>query len=186
MRNRLVVGVIATLGLFTAVAAAGPGQAAQADAGPVLVPQAVQAPDVPGKAGAAGDACTAPTPDPSGTVKTYAWIHCYTPAQIAAAYGVDALHAAGNLGAGQTIVLLDAYGSPTARQDLQKFHDTFFPALPSPDFDVVYPQGPPDFQNAATATVRACPARARRPAGRVRPPWTSSGLMRSRPGRTSC
>jgi subtilase family serine protease len=147
MRNRLVAGAIATLGLFTAVAAAGPGQAAQADAGPVLVPQAVQAPDAPGKPGAAGDACTAPTPDPSGTVTTYAWIHCYTPAQIAAAYGVDALHAAENLGAGQTIVLLDAYGSPTARQDLQKFHDTFFPALPSPNFDVVYPQGPPDFQN---------------------------------------
>ena len=147
MRNRLVACAIATLGLFTAVATAGPGQAAQADAGPVLVPQAVQAPDAPGKPGAAGDACTAPTPDPSGTVTTYAWIHCYTPAQIAAAYGVDALHAAGNLGAGQTIVLLDAYGSPTARQDLQKFHDTFFPALPSPDFDVVYPQGPPDFQN---------------------------------------
>jgi len=93
MRNRLVVGVIATLGLFTAVAAAGPGQAAQADAGPVLVPQAVQAPDVPGKPGAAGDACTAPTPDPSGTVTTYAWIHCYTPAQIAKARASVALEA---------------------------------------------------------------------------------------------
>ena len=44
MRNRLVACAIATLGLFTAVATAGPGQAAQADAGPVLVPQAVQAP----------------------------------------------------------------------------------------------------------------------------------------------
>jgi hypothetical protein len=38
MRNRLVVGAIATLGLFTALAAAGSGQAAQAGAGPVLVP----------------------------------------------------------------------------------------------------------------------------------------------------
>jgi subtilase family serine protease len=60
---------------------------------------------------------------------------------------VDALHAAGNLGAGQTIVLLDAYGSPTARQDLQKFHDTFFPTLPNPNFDAVYPFGAPDFKN---------------------------------------
>jgi len=147
MRNRLVVGAVATLGLVIALAAAGSGRAVQAAAGPVLVPQAFQAPDVPGKAGAEGDACTAPTADPSGVVKTYAWIHCYTPVKIAAAYGVDALHEAGSLGAGQTIVLLDAYGSPTARQDLQKFHDTFFPTLPSPDFDVVYPQGKPDFRN---------------------------------------
>jgi subtilase family serine protease len=147
MRNRLVASAIVTLGLLTALGTAGSGLAVQVAAGPALVPLAVQAPDLPGKAGAAGDACTAPTPDPSGVVKTYAWIHCYTPAQIAAAYGVNALHAAGNLGAGQTIVLLDAYGSPTARQDLQKFHDTFFPALPNPNLDVLYPQGRPNFQN---------------------------------------
>ena len=146
MRTRLLAGSIMTLGLVAAVVAAGPGTAVTA-AGPVLVPHAVQAPDAPEPVNAAGDACTAPSPDPSGTVKTYAWIHCYTPAQIAAAYGVDALHASGNMGAGQTIVLLDAYGSPTAAQDLQTFHDVFFPSLPDPDFDAVYPQGRPNFQN---------------------------------------
>jgi len=133
--------------LLAALVAFGPSLVATAAPAPVLVPRALQAPDRPAARSAAGDACTAPTPDPSGIVKTYAWIHCYTPAQIAAAYGVDALHAAGNLGAGQTIVLLDAYGSPTARQDLQKFHDTFFPSLPGPDFDQVFPVGAPDFKN---------------------------------------
>jgi subtilase family serine protease len=147
MRNRLAAGVILALGLLVILGLTGPVLAVQAPAGPVLVPRAVEAPDRPARAGAAGDACTAPTPDPSGHLQTYAWLHCYIPAQIAAAYGVDALHAAGNLGAGQTIVLLDAYGSPTARQDLQTFHDAFFPTLPNPNFDAVYPQGTPNFAN---------------------------------------
>ena len=54
MRNRLVAGAVATLGLVAALAAAGPGQAARAAAGPVLVPQAFQAPDVPGEAARRG------------------------------------------------------------------------------------------------------------------------------------
>jgi subtilase family serine protease len=147
MRKRFVAGAAVSLGLITALTAGGGGGVAGAAPGPVLVSHAVEAPDLPTTPGAAGDACTAPTPDPSGVVKTYAWLHCYTPAQIAAAYGVNTLHAAGNLGAGQTIVLLDAYGSPTAAQDLRTFHDTFFPALPAPDFDAVYPFGAPGFAN---------------------------------------
>jgi subtilase family serine protease len=146
MHKRRVVGIVGSFGLLVAAALAAPATA-QAGPGPVLVPQAYEAPDLPGKAGAAGDACTAPSADPSGVVKTYAWLHCYTPAQILAAYGVDALHASGNMGAGQTIVLLDAYGSPTAKQDLQKFHDTFFPNLPNPNLDTVFPSGKPNYSN---------------------------------------
>jgi subtilase family serine protease len=147
MRSRRhLVSAIGALGLLAGAALSAP-PAALAAAAPVLVPQALEAPDVPGVAGAAGDACTAPTPDVSGTVRTSAWVHCYTPAQIASAYGVDALHAGGTMGAGQTIVLLDAYGSPTAREDLQTFHDTFFPSLPDPNFDAVFPAGRPDYTN---------------------------------------
>jgi subtilase family serine protease len=68
-------------------------------------------------------------------------IHCYTPQDITAAYGVDAVHAQGDEGQGQTIVLVDSYGSPTAAHDLQVFHDTFYPNRPDPDFDQVHPQG---------------------------------------------
>ena len=64
---------------------------------------------------------------------TFGEFHCYAPDQIAGAYGVDKLHAAGLMGQGQTIVLVDSYGSPTAANDIQFFHDTIFPKLPNPN-----------------------------------------------------
>ncbi len=74
-----------------------------------------------------------------------ALIHCATPADIRAAYGVDKV---ADDGSGQTIVLVDSYGSPTAAQDLQTFHDTFFPTLPNPNFTQVFPNGKTDFSNS--------------------------------------
>lgn len=75
--------------------------------------------------------------------------HCYTPQDIRSAYGVDrvASLASGepNYGQGQTIVLVDSYGSPTAAADLQHFHNTFFPSLPDPNFQEVYPLGNPPY-----------------------------------------
>jgi subtilase family serine protease len=91
-------------------------------------------------------ACVSPAP-----VHTYAWLHCYTPQQIRAAYGVDALGntttGTGLLGQGQTIVLVDSYGSPTGANDLKAFHDAFYPNLPAPNFTAVYPNGAPDYKN---------------------------------------
>jgi subtilase family serine protease len=69
------------------------------------------------------------------------FLHAYTPADICAAYGVDALHAEGWTGQGQTIVIVDSYGSPTALQDLQIFSTTF--GLPAPDLTIIYPDGQP-------------------------------------------
>lgn len=103
----------------------------------VLKPMAVEAPDSPVVPNAA-PACTSPAP-----VHTSGSFHCYTPDQIAAAYGVDKLHAAGLMGQGQTIVLVDSYGDPTAAQDLKFFHDTFFPNLPDPNFTQWTPLGNP-------------------------------------------
>ncbi len=98
-------------------------------------------------------ACTSPDP-----VHTYAWYHCYTPIQIRSAYGVNSIAdpTSGNgsgqtLGQGQTIVLVDSYGSPTAANDLKFFHDTFYPNLPDPDFEELYPQGKPNFANPVSA-----------------------------------
>jgi subtilase family serine protease len=112
-------------------------------------PFSLQAPDTPGVPAGGSPACTAPTPDPSGHTKVYPFFHCYTAQDITAAYDVDSVHAAGDMGQGQTIVLVDSYGSPTAAQDLKMFHDTFYPSLPAPNFDQVFPQGAPDFQNTA-------------------------------------
>jgi subtilase family serine protease len=93
-----------------------------------LTPLVVEAPDTPVVPNAT-PACTSPAP-----VHTSGSFHCYTPADILGAYGVDKLHQAGLMGQGQTIVLVDSYGNPTAAQDLQFFHDTFFPNLPNPNF----------------------------------------------------
>jgi subtilase family serine protease len=86
---------------------------------------------------------------PDGT--DVSWFHCYTPQQIRAAYGVNQVAALPNghpdYGQGQTIVLVDSYGSPTAAADLLHFHNTFFPTLPKPSFRQVFPQGHPQYHN---------------------------------------
>ena len=59
-------------------------------------------------------------------------LFCYRPAAIRQAYGIDKLIAAGLDGTGQTIVIIDAYGSPTVEQDLAAFDGIFgLPAPPS-------------------------------------------------------
>lgn len=71
-------------------------------------------------------------------------LYCYTPPAIRAAYGVNGLLASGAAGAGQTIVILDAFGSPTIRSDLQIFDNLFgIPAPPS--FKIVTMPGTPPF-----------------------------------------
>ena len=77
-------------------------------------------------------------PTPSQCVATFG-LACYTPQEIHTAYDVPS-----NLtGLGQTIVIVDAYGSPTIRQDLATF-DTVF-GLPDPTLNIIYPDGKPAF-----------------------------------------
>lgn len=64
-----------------------------------------------------------------------------TPAQIRTAYDMWPLYANGIDGKGQTIVIVDPFGSPLIRQDLQHFDASFrLPAPPS--FRVITPAGP--------------------------------------------
>jgi subtilase family serine protease len=64
-----------------------------------------------------------------------------TPAQLAAAYNLGPLRARGIDGAGQTIVIVDSFGSPTIGRDLAAF-DTAF-RLRAPAFlHVLQPAGP--------------------------------------------
>ena len=68
----------------------------------------------------------------------------YTAAQVSAHYGLPAVYATGNQGQGQTIVLVDAYGSPTIQADANSFSKMMgLPALGASNFSVVYPDGPP-------------------------------------------
>ncbi len=63
-------------------------------------------------------------------------IHCYQPAQLQKAYDLAPLFASGITGAGETIVIVDAFGSPTIQSDLQTFDATF--GLPDPPSLKIY------------------------------------------------
>lgn len=64
---------------------------------------------------------------------------CYGPTQIRAAYGVDQLGNRGLDGTGQTIVIVDAFQSPTITQDLATFDQLF--GLPAPQLNIIAPDG---------------------------------------------
>jgi len=88
-------------------------------------------------------ACQRPAPDN----QVSAYVHCYAPDQLRTLYGLKPLTASTTDGAGQTIVLVDSYGSPTAAQDLAFFAKTL--GGPAPNFEQVFPGGTP---NTAGAT----------------------------------
>lgn len=142
--TRKRIGVVAVgVAALTLLAATG-GTARPAAAAASAAPLAIRAPGGPVKlqarwlsrqreAGWSG--CTAAGGN----------LHCYLPSDIRQAYGVDQLPEQGD---GQTIVLLDSYGSPKAAEELQAFHDAFFPDEPNPDFQQVFPLGQPNYSNA--------------------------------------
>ena len=66
---------------------------------------------------------------------------CYEPAQLRKAYNVDPLLTAGLDGTGRTIVIVDAFGSPTIEEDLRTFDRAF--GLPDPpSLKIIQPAGP--------------------------------------------
>ena len=76
-------------------------------------------------------------------------ISCYRPAQIQKAYNLQPLFDHGLNGTGRTIVIVDAFGSPTIQHDVHVFDQTF--GLPDPpSFRIIQPVGavPPFDPNA--------------------------------------
>lgn len=75
-------------------------------------------------------------------------LFCYGPGAIRTAYGVDTLLAQGFDGTGQTIVIIDAYGSPTLEADLAAF-DAVFGLPPPPSIQQIHMPGstPFDFKD---------------------------------------
>ena len=68
----------------------------------------------------------------------------YTAAQVRQHYGMSSLYASGLKGDGKTIVIVDAYGSPSIQQDANLFSKEMgLPALNDANFQVIYPAGPP-------------------------------------------
>jgi len=70
--------------------------------------------------------------------------YCYGPYAIRKAYGADVIQSKGITGAGQTIVIIDAFGSPTAAADLAQF-DAAYGLPPPPSFTVIHMPGSKPF-----------------------------------------
>jgi subtilase family serine protease len=68
----------------------------------------------------------------------------YTPAQLQKAYGLTGLYNKGWDGTGQTIVIVDAFGSPTIQADANTYSALYgLPPLTSANFNIYYPGGMP-------------------------------------------
>ncbi len=153
-RRILLASATALAAAGLAAGGAASGSAAASAATPTTVKAAaprVIAPELeaaPASSFTSKAPATAPCVLPDGTGDLY--YHCYSPQQIRSSYGVDSVaplpSGMPNYGQGQTIVLVDSYGSPTAAADLQHFHNTFFSSMPAPKFREVYPLGNPPYQ----------------------------------------
>jgi hypothetical protein len=65
---------------------------------------------------------TSDTPDDNGSGMG---VNVYSPYQMRVAYGVESLYKKGMSGKGQTVVIIDSFGSPTLQKDLDVFSDKF-------------------------------------------------------------
>jgi subtilase family serine protease len=128
MRFRLA-GIVAGLGLLASSAfSAAPTVAAAAATSGRLVPLARHL----------DQRWTAP-PTTADCLAS-AGIPCYAPFQLQRAYDLKPLYDRGLTGRGRTIVIVDAFGSPTVKQDLQRFDQDF--GLPDPpSFNIIQPAG---------------------------------------------
>jgi subtilase family serine protease len=137
MRLRPVLPAAVACALAVAVVAGGRGHPAGATGRP---PARVSAPAVqisPAAIHAAGPSSQPPT---TASCERDYHIACYSPAQIRQAYQLPALAARGITGAGQTIIIVDSFGSPTVGRDLHTF-DTAFGLPAPPSLTVIQPAG---------------------------------------------
>jgi subtilase family serine protease len=78
-------------------------------------------------------------PSQANCVK-YGYYHCLTPGQVEDAYNLPPLYRHGVTGKGETIVIVDSFGSPTIKHDLAVFDQQF--KLPAPPaFRIITPSG---------------------------------------------
>jgi subtilase family serine protease len=93
-------------------------------------------------------------PPTTAQCETEYGLACYSPQQLQTAYDMGSLYASGHNGAGETIVLVDSYGSPTITADLKTFDNGFgLPAPPS--FKIITPEGPPPAFNPSNSQMVA-------------------------------
>jgi subtilase family serine protease len=120
----LAMGTVVAAGALSVVAASTVGSvaASSAPAPHSVAPVPFHSDPIAGK--------TLATPPDTAFCLANLGIHCYQPAQLSKAYNLDTLHKHGIDGRGKTIVIVDAFGSPTIANDLHVFDQTF--GLPDP------------------------------------------------------
>jgi subtilase family serine protease len=137
------LAVFAVVALAIAVAAFSASSQSKAAVGHVMTPATMQSPThiMP----------ATPLANPTGLVRFTCqqgngvplggglFERCYGPDQIRAAYGVTPLITAGADGTGKTIVIIDAYGSPTLVSDLNRFNALWL--LPAANVNIDHPFG---------------------------------------------
>jgi subtilase family serine protease len=133
----LVRGAVVTAIAALAAASAAVAPASVAAAGPAAAAVHVF-PFATGHIVAAGGMKQAPT---TAQCETDFGIACYQPFQFQRAYDLAPLFSRGIEGQGETIVIVDAFGSPSIASDLQTFDSQ--EGLPNPpSFRVITPEGP--------------------------------------------
>ena len=110
MRRRILLACLGTVGLAATMINIVDGASA---------PRSWTAIAVPASAAHRLDTHRFPVPPSTADCRAIYLLACYSPAQLLRAYDVDALHERGLTGRGQTIAIVDSFGSPTIEHDLQ-------------------------------------------------------------------
>ncbi len=142
-RIAAIAGCVTALAAAAVVAAAPsapavPAQsasAAGASAAAAILPHVAISPGAIRIPGAARQA-------PLGTAgcEKAAGIACYSPNQLRTAYHLPAVYSRGITGKGETIVIVDSFGSPTIKSDLAAF-DRYYRYPAPPSFKIITPSG---------------------------------------------
>ena len=86
-----------------------------------------------------------PSADGTETAPNVGYGIAYTPQQLRDAYGITPLYNQGYRGQGQTVVIIDSYGSPSLQQDLAVFDQQY--GLPPVKLQVLAPLGTVPFNS---------------------------------------
>ena len=137
MRLRPALAAVAAGALALAAVAGARGQPPGAAGRPAARPPAPAVRISPDAIHAAGPSSQPPT---TASCERDYHIACYSPVQIQQAYGIPKMIAQGVTGKGQTIVIVDSFGSPTIARDLGVFDTTYHLPAP-PTLTIIQPAG---------------------------------------------
>jgi subtilase family serine protease len=133
LQATVVIVVVIAVAIAAAAVAASTARAGSDAATASVAPTAIVGPVIHTAAGAGAP------PTSAQCIAAYG-IACYGPQDMRNEYDFNSAYANGWTGAGQTIVIFDAFGSPTIRQDLAAF-DAAYNLPPPPSFEVYEPEG---------------------------------------------